>query len=107
MVDYLTRPLRDALSRSFREFLFWPAVTMTKRSRPGAGEARRLLSQAIPLVGESHALGYALVMALASTPHEEFSRDEIDALCQVAYELLNKLTKALELFHEIDKVPDT
>ena len=65
-----------------------------------------LLSQAVPLVGESHALSYALVMALASTPHEEFSREEIDALCQVAYELLNKLTKALELFHEIDIVSD-
>ena len=59
----------------------------------------------MPLVGESHALGYALVMALASTPHEEFSREEIDALCQVAYELLNKLNRALELFREIDKVP--
>ncbi|MGZ5904822.1 MAG: hypothetical protein ACXWKQ_05700 [Reyranella sp.] len=46
-------------------------------------------------------------MALASTSHDEFSREEIDALCQVAYELLNKLTKALELFHEIDKVSDT
>jgi hypothetical protein len=67
--------------------------------------ARRLLSQAVPLVGESHALGYALVMALASTPHEQFSRDEIDALCQVAYELLNKLNRALELFREIDKIP--
>ena len=50
-------------------------------------------------------LGYALVMALASTPHEEFSREEIDALCQVAYELLNKLNRALELFREIDKIP--
>jgi hypothetical protein len=44
-------------------------------------------------------------MALASTPHEEFSREEIDALCQVAYELLNKLNRALELFREIDKIP--
>ncbi len=65
---------------------------------------RLLLSQAVPLVGESQALSYALVMALASTPREEFSREEIDALCQVGYELLNKLAKALELLHEIDKV---
>jgi hypothetical protein len=69
--------------------------------------ARLLLSQAVSLVGESHALSYALVMALASTPREEFSREEIDALCQVAYELVNKLTKALELFHENDKVFDS
>jgi hypothetical protein len=83
-------------------------ATMTGQSHEEDQAARRLLlSQAVPLVGESHALSYALVMALASTPHEEFSREEIDALCQLAYELLNKLTKALELFHEIDKVADT
>jgi hypothetical protein len=79
-------------------------MSMTGRSHDELDAARRLLSQAVPLVGESHALGYALVMALASTPHEEFSREEIDALCQVAYELLNKLNRALELFREIDKV---
>jgi hypothetical protein len=78
---------------------------MTGRSHEEVTKTRRLLSQAVPLVGESHALGYALVMALASTPHEEFSREEIDALCQVAYELLNKLNRALELFREIDKIP--
>jgi hypothetical protein len=61
--------------------------------------AGRLFSQAVSLVGESHALSYALVMALASTPREEFSRKEIDALCQLTYELVNKLAKALELFH--------
>jgi hypothetical protein len=80
-------------------------MSMTERSHEEVDATRRLLSQAVPLVGESHALGYALVMALASTPHEEFSREEIDALCQVAYELLNKLNRALELFREIDKVP--
>ena len=79
---------------------------MTKRRHKGARSARSLLSQAIPLVGESHALSYALIMALASTPHEAFSREEIDALCQVAYELQDKLAKALELFQAIDKVSD-
>jgi hypothetical protein len=57
-------------------------------------------------VGESHALSYALVMALASTPRERFSQKEIDALCQVAYELQEKLTKALEIFREMEKVTD-
>jgi hypothetical protein len=81
---------------------------MTGRSHEEVEAARRrLLSQAVPLVGESHALSYALVMVLASTPREEFSREEIDALRQFAYELQNKLTKALEFFHEIDKVSDT
>jgi hypothetical protein len=79
---------------------------MTKRRHKGAESARGLLSQAIPLVGESHALSYALVMALASTSHEEFSREEIDALCQVAYELQKKLTKALEMFQEMERVTD-
>ena len=79
---------------------------MTKRRHKGAKSARALLSQAIPLVGESHALSYALVMALAATPRERFSRKEIDALCQVAYELQEKLTKALEMFQETEKVTD-
>jgi hypothetical protein len=66
----------------------------------------RLLAQAVPLVDEARALSYALIRVLASTPREELSREDIDALCQLAYELLNKLTQALELFQEIDKVPD-
>ena len=79
---------------------------MTKRRHKGGGSAHGLLSQAIALVGESHALSYALVMALASTPRERFSHKEIDALCQVAYELQEKLTKALETFQEMEKVTD-
>jgi hypothetical protein len=47
---------------------------------------------------ESRALSYAVVMALAYTPREEFSREEIDGLCQLAYELLNTLTKTQEVF---------
>ena len=81
-------------------------ATMTKRRHKGAESARGLLSRAIPLVGESHALSYALVMALAATPRERFSHKEIDALCQVAYELQEKLTKALEMFQEMEKVTD-
>jgi hypothetical protein len=85
--------------------MIWRAATMTKHRPKGAGAARRLLSQAISLVGESHALSYALVMSLASTPRERFSvKEEIDALCQVAYELQEKLTTALELFQEMEKV---
>ena len=57
-------------------------------------------SQAALLLDESRALSSALVMALACTPHEEFSREEIDGLCQLAYELLSKLTKTHEVFQE-------
>jgi len=57
-------------------------------------------------MSEAHALCYALVMALASTPREEFTRDEIDALCQAAYELLNKLSNALECFREFGESSD-
>ena len=63
-------------------------------------EAHSLLSQATTLLDESRALSYALVMALAQTPRQELSREEIDALCQLAYELLNKLTKTQEVFQE-------
>jgi hypothetical protein len=62
--------------------------------------AAHSLSQATVLLDESRALSYALVMALAQTPREELSREEIDALCQLAYELQNKLTKTQEVFQE-------
>jgi hypothetical protein len=62
--------------------------------------AHSLLSQAATLLDESRALSYAVVMALAQTPREELSREEIDGLCQLAYELQNKLTKTQEVFQE-------
>ena len=62
--------------------------------------AHSLLSQATVLFDESHALSYALVMALAHTPRNELSQEEIDGLCQLAYELLNKLTKTNGIFQE-------
>jgi hypothetical protein len=62
--------------------------------------AHSLLSQATVLLDESRALSYALAMALAQTPREELSREEIDALCQLAYELQNKITKTQEVFQE-------
>jgi hypothetical protein len=62
--------------------------------------ADSLLSQATVLLDESRALSYAFGMALAQTPREEFSREEIDGLCQLAYELVNKLAKTQEVFQE-------
>ena len=59
-----------------------------------------LLSQAAVLLDESRALSSALVMALAGTPRAELSREEIDGLSQLAYELLDKLTKTHERFEE-------
>jgi hypothetical protein len=69
-------------------------------SQPDDNEAHSLLSQATVLLDESRALSYALAMALAQTPREELSREEIDALCQLAYELQNKITKTQEVFQE-------
>jgi len=72
-----------------------------QRAQPTRGQrAHSLLSQATLLLDESRALSYAVVMALADTPREELSREEIDGLCQLAYELLNKLTKTQEVFQE-------
>ena len=62
--------------------------------------ALNLLSEATLLFDESHALTYALVMALAHTPRKQLSQQEIDGLCQLAYELLNKLTKTNDIFQE-------
>jgi hypothetical protein len=64
------------------------------------------LPKRFPLVDEARALSYALLRVMASTPREQLSRDDIDALCQLAYELLNKLAQAVELFQEIDKPSD-
>lgn len=76
---------------------------MTGRNHKGAEPTSRLLAQAIALVDEAHALSYALIRVLASSPREELSREDIDALCQLAYEALNKITQAQELFQEMDK----
>ena len=65
-------------------------------SADDAKEASSVLARTCLLVSEAQALTYALVMVLSSTPREEFTREEIDALCQVAYELLNKLSQAVD-----------
>ena len=59
-----------------------------------------LLSHTALLLDESRALSYALVMVLAHTPSKELSSEEIDALCQLAYELLNRITKTQDIFQE-------
>ena len=73
------------------------ATVQIKREVEGA---LNLLSEATLLFDESHALTYALVMALANTPRKQLSQQEIDGLCQLAYELLNKLTKTNGIFQE-------
>ena len=73
---------------------------MNNRSQEEVNAAHGLISQATLLLDESRALSYALVMALAHTPRAELSREEIDGLCQLAYELQNKLTKTHEVFQE-------
>ena len=67
---------------------------------------RRILSRAVPLVDESHALSYALTLMLAATPHQEFTHEKVDALCQLAYELQNKLANATEQFRNFDNISD-
>jgi hypothetical protein len=59
-----------------------------------------LLSQTALLLDETRAFSYALTMVLARTPRQSLSEEEIDGLCQLAYELLNKLTKTNEVFQE-------
>jgi hypothetical protein len=69
-------------------------------SQPEVNAAHRSPLPSDFLLDESRALSYAVVMALAQTPREELSREEIDGLCQLTYELLNKLTKTQEVFQE-------
>lgn len=77
-------------------------MTMTATRNDETEAARQRAAQVRQLMSESHALCYALVMALASTQHDRLTSREIDALCQVAYELLEKLGKALECLGEDD-----
>jgi hypothetical protein len=62
--------------------------------------AHSLLSQATLLLDESRALSYALVMVLAHTPRKELSSEEIDGLCQLAYEVMNKVAQTHDIFEE-------
>jgi hypothetical protein len=62
--------------------------------------AHTLLSEATLLFDESHALTYALAMVLANTPRNELSQEGIDGLCQLAYELLNKLNRTKSILQQ-------
>jgi len=79
------------------EINFMNAIAHSQRE---VEAAHSLLSKATLLFDESLALTYALVMALAHTPRNELSQEEIDGLCQLAYELLNKLNKTNDIFQE-------
>jgi len=72
-----------------------------------AERVHSLLSQATTLLDESHALSYALVMMLANTPRQKLSSEEIDALCQLAYELLNKITQTHDNLQETRQLLET
>jgi hypothetical protein len=76
----------------------------TDQSRNKLEAASRVLSQIVDSVAESQALSYALVLVLASTPREALSREEIDALCQAAYELQERPAEGVELLREFEKV---
>lgn len=69
-------------------------------SQPEVKGVQSLLSQATTLLDELRALSYALVMMLAHTPRQKLSSEEIDALCQVAYELQNTITKTYDIFQK-------
>ena len=81
-------------------------TNMTDGNYEGPEPTRHLLAEALALVDEAHTLSYALVRVLASSPRDEISREDLDALCQLAYELLNKLTKVQEFFQAIDQSSD-
>jgi len=62
-----------------------------------ADRVESLLSQATTLLDESRALNYALVMMLARTPRQKLSKEKIDALCQLAYEVLNNINETHDI----------
>ena len=72
----------------------------------GAEPTRCVLAQAVALVDEAHALSYALARVLASSPRDKLSREDVDALCQLAYEVQDKLAKASDLFRDVDNIPE-
>jgi hypothetical protein len=49
------------------------------------------------LIEESWALSYLLARTLASSPRGELSHDALDALCQLAYQVFQKLDTAKEV----------
>ena len=60
--------------------------------------ACRILVDAAPFIDESRALSFALAATLASSSREDLSQDEIDSLCQSAYELFRRQNKIKEIF---------
>ena len=61
----------------------------------------RILADAESFIDESHALSFALTVTLASSPREDLSQDEIDKLCQSAYELFCRQKKVRELLYAV------
>jgi len=45
-------------------------------------------------------------MTLAATPRQDLGSQELDALCQLAYELQTKLNGVVELLREIERAPN-
>jgi hypothetical protein len=60
--------------------------------------ACRILVDAALIIDESRALSFALAATLASSSRADLSPDEIDNLCQSAYELFRRQNKIKEIF---------
>ena len=60
-----------------------------------------ILADAKSFIDESHALSFALTVTLASSPRADLSEDEIDKLCQSAYELFRRQNKIREIIYAV------
>jgi hypothetical protein len=60
--------------------------------------ACRILVDAALFIDESRAVSFALAATLASSSRADLSQDEIDNLCQLAYELFRRQNKIKEIF---------
>ncbi len=69
-------------------------------------EAYNLLVQVATLVDRARANSYALALTLASTPYDKFTHEEIDAICQLAYEVFDKLTSTNDAIKQMQQKLD-
>lgn len=69
-------------------------------------EAYKLLVHVAALVDRARANSYALALTLASTPYDKFTHEEIDALCQLAYDVFDKLTTTNDVMQQVQQKLD-
>ena len=66
---------------------------------------REIISQLVSMINSSYELSFLITLTFASTPPGEFSPDQMDALTDICYKMLNIQDKMKEILVNHDGLP--